>query len=72
MTVLMVLSSIAMEQMKATEKTLGRCIQLLDYLASNSEAKVRYYASDMVMNIRSSSQDDTDGTSSIVLPCPGS
>jgi len=22
--------------------------------------------------IRSSSQDDTDGTSSIVLPCPGS
>ncbi len=25
-----------------------------------------------VMTIRSSSQDDTDGTSSIVLPCPGS
>jgi len=23
-------------------------------------------------NIRSSSQDETDGTSSIVLPCPGS
>ncbi len=53
MTVLMALSSIAVEQTKATEKTLGRCIQLLDYLASNSEAKVRYHASDMVMIIHS-------------------
>ncbi len=26
----------------------------------------------LVGDIRSSSQDDTDGTSSIVLPCPGS
>jgi hypothetical protein len=51
MTVLMALSSIAVEQTKATEKTLGRCIQLLDYLASNLKAKVRYHASDMVMNI---------------------
>jgi hypothetical protein len=47
------LSSIAVEQTKATEKTLGRCLQLLDYLASNSEAKVRYHASDMIMNIHS-------------------
>jgi hypothetical protein len=38
MTVLMVLSSILMEQMKATQKTNSRCIQLLDYLATNSEA----------------------------------
>ena len=53
MTVLMALSSIAVEQTKATEKTMGRCIQLLEYLASNSEAKVRYHASDMVMNIHS-------------------
>ena len=30
MTVLMALSSIAVEQTKATEKTMGRCIQLLD------------------------------------------
>jgi hypothetical protein len=45
------LSSIAVEQTKATEKTMGRCIQLLEYLASNSEAKVRYHASEMVMNI---------------------
>jgi hypothetical protein len=53
MTVLMALSSIAVEQMKATEKTMGRCIQLLDYLASNLEAKVRFHASDMIMNIHS-------------------
>jgi hypothetical protein len=53
MTVLMALSSIAVEQTKATEKTLGRCLQLLDYLASNSEAKVRYHVSDMIMNIHS-------------------
>jgi hypothetical protein len=42
MTVLMALSAIAVEQTKVTAKTLGRCIQLLDYLASNSEGKVRY------------------------------
>ncbi len=53
MTVLMALSAIAVEQMKVMAKTMGRCIQLLDYLASNSEAKVRCYASDMVMNIHS-------------------
>jgi hypothetical protein len=51
MTVPMALSSIAVEQMKATEKTMERCIQLLDYLASNSEAKVRFHVSDMIMNI---------------------
>jgi hypothetical protein len=51
MTVLMALSAIAVEQTKATTKMLGKCIQLLDYLASNSEAKVRFCASDMIMNI---------------------
>ena len=51
MMVLMALSAIAVKQTKATVKMMGKCIQLLDYLASNSEAKVRYYASDMIMNI---------------------
>jgi hypothetical protein len=51
MTVLMALSAIAVEQTTATTKTMGKCIQLLDYLASNSEAKVRFYASNMIMNI---------------------
>ena len=53
MTVLMALSTIAAEQTKATTKTMARCRQLLDYLAANSEAKVRYHASDMVLNIHS-------------------
>ncbi len=53
MMVLMALSAIAVEQTKATGKTIGKCIQLLDYLARNSEAKVRYYASNMIMNIHS-------------------
>jgi hypothetical protein len=53
MTVLMTLSTIASKQMKATEKTLEKRTQLLDYLASNSDAKGHYCASDMVMNIHS-------------------
>jgi hypothetical protein len=53
MMVLMALSAIAVEQTKATTRTLGKCMQLLDYLASNSKAKVRFHASDMIMNIHS-------------------
>jgi hypothetical protein len=51
MMVLMALSVIAVKQTKAMTKTLGKCMQLLDYLASNSEAKVRFYASNMIKNI---------------------
>jgi hypothetical protein len=53
MTVWMTLSTIKSEQTKATEKTLEKCTRLLDYLSSNSESKVCYYTSDMVMNIHS-------------------
>jgi hypothetical protein len=53
MTVLMALSSIASEQTKATEITHSRCLQLLDYLASNPDAKIRFHASEMIMNIHS-------------------
>jgi hypothetical protein len=53
MRVLMALSSIAMEQTKATEKTLAQCTQLLDYLAGHADAKVCYHASDMIMKIHS-------------------
>jgi len=49
----MALSSIAVEQTKATEKTMKRCIHLLDYLASNAHAKVRFHVLDMIMNIHS-------------------
>ena len=53
MTVLMALSSIAMEQTKATERTVARCTQLLGYLAGQADAKVGYHTSDMIMNIHS-------------------
>ncbi len=51
--VLMALSSIAIKQTKVTEKTMGRCIQLLDYLATNQMAKIRFHASEMILNIHS-------------------
>jgi hypothetical protein len=53
MTVLMALSSIAVEQTKATEKTMAQCTQLLDYLSGHVDAKVRFHASDMILNIHS-------------------
>jgi hypothetical protein len=53
MTALMALSTIAMSQAKPTETTMERCIQLMDYLATHSDAKIRFSASDMVMNIHS-------------------
>jgi hypothetical protein len=51
MMVLKALSFIAVEQMNATDKTIVRCTQLLDYLSHNANAKVRFYASDMILNI---------------------
>ncbi len=53
MTVLMALSSIAVEQTKAMEKTIGRCTQLLDYLLGQSNPTVRFHALDMILNIHS-------------------
>jgi hypothetical protein len=53
MTVLKALSSIAAEQTNATEKTMARCTQLLDYLSHNANAKVCFIASDMILNIHS-------------------
>ncbi len=53
MMVLKALSSMAVEQTKATEKTMARCTQLLDYLSHNANVKVQFYASDMILNIHS-------------------
>ncbi len=53
MAVLMALSTIAVDQTKATERTMEQCTQLLDYLAHHAEAKVRFRASDMTLNIHS-------------------
>ena len=53
MMVLVVLSFITVKQTKAGKQTLRRCMQLLDYLANNDIAKVRFQASEMMMNIHS-------------------
>ncbi len=53
MTSLIALSTIASKQTKATEKTMKKSTQLLNYLASNLDAKFCVYASEMVMNIHS-------------------
>ncbi len=53
MTVLMALSTIAMLQAAPTKQTMECCIQLLDYLATHADAKIRFYELDMIMNIHS-------------------
>jgi hypothetical protein len=50
-TVLMALSSIAIEQSKGTTNTMTKAKQLLDYLATYPDATMRYRASDMIMNV---------------------
>ena len=52
-TILVALSSIAAEQTNATEQTEKHALQLMDYLHTHSEAKIRYHASDMILNIHS-------------------
>jgi hypothetical protein len=49
-TVLMALSPIAIEQTKGTTSTMEKAKQLLDYLAMNPNAIMRFKASDMIMN----------------------
>jgi hypothetical protein len=51
MMMLKALSSIAVEQMKTSDKMMVRCTQLLDYLLHNADAKVHVHASDMIFNI---------------------
>ena len=53
MTALMSLSTIATEQAKATGRTIETMEQLLDYMASNPDATMRFRASDMILNIHS-------------------
>jgi hypothetical protein len=53
MMVLMVLSTIASKQTTGTEQMLEKALQVLDYLAAHPDAKVKFRALDMVMNIHS-------------------
>jgi hypothetical protein len=52
-TVLMPLNDIVTKQTKATEKTQAATHQLLDYLATNTDATIRYHASNMILHIHS-------------------
>jgi hypothetical protein len=52
-TVLMPLNDIATEQTKATEKTRAATKKMLDYLATQPDATIRYHASDMILHIHS-------------------
>ena len=49
------LSSLAREQAKATSNTAAAITKFLNYLYTNSNAKIRYYASDMILKIHSDS-----------------
>jgi hypothetical protein len=52
-TFLMPLNDIATKQTKASAKTQTATNQLLDYLATNPDATIRYHASDTILHIHS-------------------
>jgi hypothetical protein len=52
-TILMALSAIATQQSGPTEETLDRVNQFLDYMWTHPDAKIRYRASDMILNVHS-------------------
>jgi len=52
-TILMALSAIAADQANPTERTQKRVTQFLDYMATHPDARIRFRASDMVLNVHS-------------------
>ncbi len=61
MTVLMVLSMIAMDQTKSIDMMMDHCTPLLDYPAYHADAKIHFYSSDMIINIHSDASYLSDG-----------
>ena len=47
------LNTLASEQAHAAEKTIKNMKYMLDYLATNPNATVRFYPSDMILNVHS-------------------
>jgi hypothetical protein len=47
------ISSLASQQATATKDTDAKLLQLLDYCTTHPNAKLRYHASDMILNIHS-------------------
>ena len=60
-TMLPALAQIAQQQAQPTQRTLKKCKQLMDYAATYNNASIRYYASDMILEV------DSDA-SYLVLP----
>ncbi len=52
-TILMASSAIAAQQSAPTEETLAHVNQFLDYMWTHPDAKIRYRASDMILNVHS-------------------
>ena len=52
-TIVMALSTIASQQSAPTENTMKLTKHFLDYMATHPDAKIRYYKSDMILNIHS-------------------
>jgi hypothetical protein len=52
-TILVALNDIAGEQSAPTASTRAKCTKLMNYLATNPQAKIRYHASDMILYIES-------------------
>ena len=52
-TILPALNEIASEQSKPTQKTMDKAQQLMDYVATYPDTYIRFYASDMILNIDS-------------------
>jgi hypothetical protein len=53
LTMLTVLSSLVSKQAASTEKTMQKCVQFLDYTASQEDAIITYQASNMRLLIHS-------------------
>ena len=53
MTTLMTLSETAGQQANPTKNTEQRVQQFLDYMATHPNAIIRYYSSDMMLNVHS-------------------
>jgi hypothetical protein len=64
-TILKALNSLSRQQSKPTQATAKRTDHLLDYLATHPNASIRYYASDMILNIHSDASyfNEPDGRS---------
>ena len=65
-TPLVALNALASKQAHATEKTIENLKHLLDYLATNPNATVRFYPSNMILNVHSDASYLSEKTPRVV------